>query len=78
MKALNCNIKVEKAIMKNVFLFSRLELFQNYTDPNQENRMNFDVNWESKLNLKVNSYISANILVHLLYDHDIKVPIIRN
>jgi len=72
---LNCIVKVEKEIMKNVSLYSRLELFQNYTDPNSKNRFNFDVNWENKLNLKVNSHISANILVHMLYDHDIKVPI---
>ncbi len=71
----NCIIKVEKEVMKNVFLYSRLELFQNYTDPEPEKRMNIDVNWENKLNLKVNSHISANVLVHLLYDHDIKVPI---
>jgi hypothetical protein len=72
---MNCIIKVEKEIMQNVTLYSRLELFQNYTDPEPEKRWNFDVNWENKLNLKVNSHISANVLVHLLYDHDVKVPI---
>jgi hypothetical protein len=72
---MNFILKFDKEIMKNISLYSRLELFQNYTDPNKENRMNIDVNWENKLILKVNSHISANVLVHLLYDHDIKVPI---
>jgi hypothetical protein len=72
---MNFIMKFEKDIMKNVFLYSRLELFQNYTDPNAKNRMNIDVNWENKLILKVNSHISANVLMQMIYDHDVKVPI---
>ncbi|TVR78659.1 MAG: DUF3078 domain-containing protein [Chitinophagaceae bacterium] len=61
-------------IFENVNLRSRLELFNNYTNPVVENRGNIDVNWESRLNMKINSFLTASILAHLLYDHDIDVP----
>jgi DUF3078 family protein len=56
-------------IFKNVSLQSKLELFSNYL----ENPQNVDVNWENLISLKVNEYISANILIHLIYDDDIDV-----
>ena len=56
-------------IMKNVNLQSKLELFSNYVD----NPQNIDVNWENMINLKVNEYISANILLHLIYDDNIEI-----
>lgn len=66
---------MKRAIMTNVDLTSKLNLFQNYTDDNADNRMNIDVNWETSINMKVNDLISANIFVHVIYDHDVKLPI---
>lgn len=54
-------------ILKNVTFQSKLELFSNYL----ENPQNVDINWENLISMKVNEYISANILVHLIYDDDI-------
>lgn len=62
-------------IFKNTELNTKLEIFNNYTDKIIENRKNFDIDWESSLVMKVNEFISANILLHLIYDNDIKVPI---
>lgn len=66
---------MKRAIMTNVDLTSKLNLFQNYTDKNADNRMNIDVNWETSINMRVNDLISANIFVHVIYDHDVKLPI---
>ena len=67
--------KFEKNIMENVSIKSILDLFNNYTDKNEENRGNIDVNWETNINLKVNKYISTTLFTHLIYDHDIHVPL---
>lgn len=66
--------KFEKEILKNTTIKSKLELFNNYTDDNKENRDNIDINWETTINLKVNDYISANLFTHLIYDDDTDVP----
>lgn len=67
--------EMQYPIMKNVDLSSRLNLFQNYTDDNPDNVMNIDVNWESTVVMKVNDLISANLFVHVIYDHDVLLPI---
>jgi hypothetical protein len=67
--------KAKYEIITNVTIESKLDLFNNFTDKNSDNRGNIDVNWENTIFLKVNEYISANIFVHLIYDHDTKVPL---
>ncbi len=67
----------KKELMENITFKSKLDLFNNYTDPKTENRANIDVNWENSLNLTVNEYITVNIFAHLIYDHDIMVPLYK-
>ncbi len=67
--------KAEQKIMENVIIKSKLELFNNYTDRDESNRTNIDVNCENTLSMKVNDYIAANIFVHFIYDHNINVPL---
>lgn len=61
--------------MKNITVITKLDLFNNYTDPDIDNRRNIDINSENMINFKVNDYISANIFLHFIYDHDIPIPI---
>lgn len=68
----------KKELMENITFKSKLDLFNNYTDPNADNRANIDVNWENSLNLTVNEYITVNIFAHLIYDHDILVPLFKD
>ena len=68
-------IDFKKELMENIIFKSKLDLFNNYTDPVSENRANIDVNWENSLNMTVNEYITVNVFAHLIYDHDIDVPI---
>ncbi|MER3328658.1 MAG: DUF3078 domain-containing protein, partial [Candidatus Kapaibacterium sp.] len=67
----------KKVVMENITFKSKLDLFNNYTDPNADNRTNIDVNWENSLNLTVNKYITVNMFAHLIYDHDILVPLFK-
>jgi hypothetical protein len=70
--------QLKKEIFKNVNLFSILELFNNYTDPNKGNRKNLDVDWQTGIDLKVNDWLSASIFTHVIYDQDILIPVDRS
>lgn len=56
-------------IMKNVTFDTKLDLFSNYMDKPQ----NIDVDWTGKVNMKVNDYLSANLVVQMIYDDDIDI-----
>lgn len=58
-------------IMENVTLQSKLDLFSNYLN----NPGNIDVNLEVLLTMKVNKYLGVNLLGHLIYDDDIRIPV---
>lgn len=53
-------------LFENVTLEQRLGLFSNYL----EKAKNVDLDYQSTLNMKVNKYLSANIIVHIIYDDD--------
>lgn len=62
-------LKWNKALMKNIDLKSKLELFSNYTD----NPENIDINAELIILFKVNKLFSASTQFNLIYDDDIKI-----
>lgn len=64
--------------MENVKVLTKLDLFNNYTDPDIGNRKNIDVNSETSIFFKVNDYISANLFMHFIYDQNIPIPIFKN
>ncbi|TXB64386.1 DUF3078 domain-containing protein [Vicingus serpentipes] len=65
---------LNKDLMENIKLQTKLELFSNYTeDPDH-----IDVNWEVLIALKVNKFVSATISTQLIYDHDVDIAVDRN
>lgn len=64
--------------MQNVKVQTKLDLFNNYTDPDLGNRKNIDVNSETMVFFKVNDYISANLLMHFIYDQNIPIPLFKD
>jgi hypothetical protein len=58
----------------NTTFNSKLTLFNNYTDPIEENRGNIDVDFQNNLNMKLNKFFAATLFLQLLYDHDISIP----
>ncbi|MBP6334561.1 MAG: DUF3078 domain-containing protein [Bacteroidia bacterium] len=62
------NMKFKKDIMENITFATKLELFNNYTDSDKDNAKNIDVNWETSLNMKVNKFVTASIVVNVIYD----------
>lgn len=62
-------------LSKNMDLNSKLMLYNNYFDPVKSNRWNIDVNWESWLDIRINRFFVASAYFHVIYDHDIKIPV---
>jgi hypothetical protein len=60
---------MEKDLIENISLKTKLELFTNYLDQPE----NIDINWEALLMMKVNKYISTFLGFQTLYDHDIMI-----
>ena len=61
-------------IIKNVDLKTMLQLFNNYTDENKDNRKNIDITWNWNIIMKINKYLAASIIGQLVYDDNILVP----
>ncbi len=72
---INILIKYKQDFKDNISIFSTLNLYNNYMDPNKANRWNIDVDWETGVKFVINKRISAIINVHLIYDDNIKFTI---
>ena len=72
---INLVMKFEKELVKNINAESTLNLYNNYFDENMPNRWNIDVDWESNITFSVNKHISTELYMHMIYDHDINIPI---
>jgi hypothetical protein len=64
--------KMKYTLFTNVDYESKLELFSNYLNHPQY----IDVDWQNLLVMKVNSWLNCNIGTHLIYDYDIKFPVL--
>ncbi len=69
---------LKKDIVKNITLWTQLDLFINYTDKVRDNRRNIDVDWQVRLDMKINKFLSANIYTQLIYDHNTKIDVNAN
>ena len=56
-----------KQFNANFEVTSKLSLFSNYLDRPQ----NIDVTWEGLLLIKANKWLTASLLLNLIYDHDV-------
>lgn len=66
----NVRLEVNRAVMTNVTLYSRLDLYSNYLSKPQ----NIDVRWYLLLTAKINKWVSANFALNMLYDDNVKFP----
>lgn len=70
----NLVFNLDRELMKNVNMETRLNLHNNYMDESFANRWNFDVDWETAVNFKINHFLSSMVYLHLMYDDDILLP----
>jgi hypothetical protein len=69
------NARFKKDITKKINFTSTLGLFNNFTDDNNSNRKNVDVNWETMINMKLTDYIGVSLYTNVIHDNDIAVPL---
>ena len=72
---INIMVKYQQNLNNNIDIFSKLNLYNNYMDPNRSNRWNIDVDWETGIKFTINKQISTIINIHLIYDDNIKFTI---
>lgn len=65
------SITFDKEVMENVKVNSKMDLFNNYTDSDRDNRKRIDVNWQTSIDMKINRFLSASVRLHMIYDYDV-------
>lgn len=63
------NLRYTKALLPNLDVDSKLDLFSNYLDRPQ----NIDINWETIFLLKAYKSLTVSLHLHVIYDNDIMV-----
>ncbi len=64
-------IRFQATLMENISVNSRLELFSNYLDKPQ----NLNVNSDTRINMQINDHISANLVLHMIYNEKSKIKL---
>lgn len=64
--------KFQYTLFKNINIESKIDLFSNYL--NHPERI--DVNWQNLILFKVTPWLNFNLATQLIYDYDIKFPIL--
>ena len=65
----NLKGEVRYEFMKNMTVYSRLDLYSDYLHKPQ----NIDVNWEVQINMAINKWLSTTLTTNLVYDDDVKI-----
>jgi len=67
-------MELNKDILENVNLSTKLDLFVSYLD----NPQNIDVNWDLMVNMKINEFLSANLNASMIYDDNSRNAFYKN
>ena len=65
----NLKGEVKYEFLKNMTVYSRLDLYSDYLHKPQ----NIDVNWEVQINMAINKWFSTTLTTNMVYDDDIKI-----
>lgn len=68
---LNADIKYRRELTDDILYETKYKMFINYNEPFSK----YDINWENQLVMKVNNHINFRLMVHLIYDDDVKFPV---
>lgn len=71
----NTIINYKQPIGKNISYTTLLNVFYNYIERRDDDRLRLDVNWENHVNFIINKYLSTMLFVHLKYDHNATFPV---
>lgn len=67
------NLKLEGRyeFLKNMTLYSRLDLYSDYLRKPQ----NVDINWEVQINMVINKWFFTTLTTNMVYDDDVKITL---
>ena len=65
----NLKGEVKYEFLKNMTVYSRLDLYSDYLHKPQ----NIDVNWEIQINMAINKWFSTTLTTNMVYDDHIKI-----
>jgi len=68
---LNADIRYKTQLTPDITYETKYKMFINYKMPFTK----FDINWENHLIMQVNDHINFRMMLHLIYDDDVKFPI---
>jgi hypothetical protein len=68
---LNADLRYKTQITDNISYETKYKMFINYKDPFKK----FDLNWENNFKMQLNSYIDIRLMLHFIYDDDVKFPV---
>jgi hypothetical protein len=68
---LNADVTFKKDITPDIRYETKYKMFINYKKPFSK----FDINWENLMVMRLNDHINMRMMVHLIYDDDVKFPV---
>lgn len=68
---LNADITYKKEITPDISYETKYKMFFNYKAPFTK----YDINWENLMVMKLNDHINMRMMIHLIYDDDVKFPV---
>ncbi|WP_321373514.1 DUF3078 domain-containing protein [uncultured Draconibacterium sp.] len=68
---LNADLSYKTQITDDISYETKYKMFINYKDPFSK----FDLNWENNFKMQLNSYIDLRLMLHFIYDDDVKFPV---
>lgn len=68
---LNADFRYKTNISDDISYETKYKMFINYKDPFTK----FDLNWENNFKMQLNSYIDLRLMLHFIYDDDVKFPV---
>ena len=68
---LNADLKFKKQLTPDIYYEIKYKMFINYKAPFSK----FDIDWENNLRMQLTTFLDLKIMVHLLYDDNVKFPV---
>ena len=72
---INVITNYKQPIGKNIQYVTMLNVFYNYAERRDDNRLRLDFNWENTVNFVISKYITTILFVNLKYDHNTTFPV---
>ena len=72
---INVITNYKQPIGKNIQYVTMLNVFYNYAERRDDDRLRLDFNWENTVNFVISKYITTILFVNLKYDHNTTFPV---